>query len=137
MRNLLRRFVLKYVVQVKSTVEISQNCLAFSEYINFIWFQNSTYSKRTNLSSVVRLGLYYFRFSNSIKRLTSNKYGCLILPLNLSHIPMKQMFCCFSRQNKQGWLKIRENSQFEIVNSWKHAVSKFSSCKKWNKTIVC
>ena len=27
---------LSYVVTVKSTVEISQNCVAFSEYMNFI-----------------------------------------------------------------------------------------------------
>ena len=28
---------LSYVVPVKSTVEISQNCVAFSEYMNFNW----------------------------------------------------------------------------------------------------
>ena len=34
--NLHRRFVLtKYVVTVKSTLEISQNFVAFSEYMNF------------------------------------------------------------------------------------------------------
>ena len=28
---------LSYVVPVKNKVEISQNCVAFSEYINFNW----------------------------------------------------------------------------------------------------
>ena len=28
---------LSYLVRVKSTVEISQNFVAFSEYMNFIW----------------------------------------------------------------------------------------------------
>ena len=38
MQNLHRRFVL-YVVKVKFTVEISQNFMAFSEYMNFIYQQ--------------------------------------------------------------------------------------------------
>ena len=35
LRNLHRRFDLSYLVPVKSTVEILQNFVAFSEYMNF------------------------------------------------------------------------------------------------------
>ena len=39
LRNLHLAFVLQYVVPVKNKVKISQNFLAFSEYMNFMYLQ--------------------------------------------------------------------------------------------------
>ena len=37
LRNLHHRFDRYYIVQMKSTVEISQKFVGFSEYVNFMW----------------------------------------------------------------------------------------------------
>ena len=55
---------LHYVVLVKSTVEISQNFVAFSEYMNF----NKTQNQRGREANdcVVPLTRYHFSFLTSI-----------------------------------------------------------------------
>ena len=65
-----------YVVTVKSTVEISQNFVAFSEYINFTWLVNVFvyYSKMFNI-------FLFFIYFRPLDNVTMHKSSAAVVKL--------------------------------------------------------
>ena len=59
--------LLSYVVPVKSKVKISQNLMAFSEYINFSWNGGSSVRKEKNHLDYLVCIVYFIKVGDKIK----------------------------------------------------------------------
>ena len=69
---------LSYVVTVKSTVEISQNCVAFSEYMNFKWLN----LKASCFQELLWI-CHIFIYMNQI--IFQNLNFCILVIFNVAH----------------------------------------------------